>query len=457
MAIETLDSDLLVSFASNDPPLQLRATLVTYNLAKLNEIAGPRPHLKVSQMIVAADFEKYVHNEAAGRFNASAVGGMTIGNHIASQELSSMCKLNTCGFIATVDHASKMLIYPSDAEGWKFLEEPGVKFDTPLTFRLLQALESADVSPLAVEDNLRSPIISICQDLAKVDTERLFKKKDGQVDVKTVFLMFPPTRQTELEIYVDFFAALGTRVYTSAMPGAWAYFRKIPRGNLLVIHADVPIWRIPGLFSFLTTTTSKVFRVGQSNGGFERLCPYGTAVLIPDDLFVYHPDDALDIIQEYLVRHKRKNDGAEFDRIVARPGVKPWLEKLALQHWQEHGRKDSRWIKLYHAMCQLCPPDAEDPDDLPNPLPTSWLISSSPELLPSYEALWEKDEDQAMEHLVNWYAGWSIEYVNSFRKLYIARPNHSGGSSEHESLDPKGWGNRYQHVGAKHAKDCFPK
>ncbi|SMY21634.1 unnamed protein product [Zymoseptoria tritici ST99CH_1A5] len=469
---ETLTAELVVSCAGDEQPLQLQARLEMHDLARLGLIVGTKPRLEVDRMVVAADFEKLVFEQTSGIDEVIAFGGILLANEEIARELSDTCKNNASGFIAAVNgHTAKILIYPSDVEGWKFLDRPGMKFDGPFNFRIFKTLPSVETLLPSMEDK-RLPAIAIGEDLAKLPTDTLINK-NGTQEIRAVFLMLTPMHQAELEVYAAYFAALDVKVYHSGMAGAWAHFRRHHRGThgLLMIHTDIPLWQIPGLHNFLQYG-SRVFKVGGNvndvDPGFtcERLFPIGTAVFITDDLFAHYPEEATAIIQSFVKQHKDKPDGAEFNRIVTRPGVKLWLEKLA-EESQRRGRGDSRWVRLHECMCQLCPPEDEDPDDPPNPLPDSWLVSIAPELLPSFRGLWEKDPERATAFMVNWFAGWTVENAHNFRKFYIAyKPRNritktvtdtSGRLVEQELLDPKGWGDKYQHLAVRLAEDVFNK
>jgi chromo domain-containing protein 1 len=413
-------------------------------------------------MVLAADFEKLVFNKRDGIDEVIAVGGLSLGNRDAAQELSDLCKLNASGFVATIaGHSSQMLIYPSGAERWKFLDGPGWKYDAIFDFRIFRSLPAAEMQPHT--DDKRPSAVAVGEDLVQLDTDRMVNK-NGQLDVKTVFLMFPPTHQAELEVCIHYFSALSIKVYHSAKPGAWTYFRKTHGGSsksMLVVHPDVPIWQIPGLHNFLQMGP-RVFRVGTSSAAphlglsCDRLFGIGTAVYITDDVFAYHPEAATEVIQAFLHENTRKPEGGEFNRIVARPGIKSWLKTLSTQQSRERGQKDSRWVKLYDAVCQLCPADDEDTEDLfDESLSTSYLVSIAPELLPSFEGLWERNEEQATEFMVNWFAGWSVENADMFKKFYIAHEPRS--TTLELGVDPKGWASRYQHLAVRRPKDVWKK
>ena len=181
----------------------------------------------------------------------------------------------------------------------------------------------------------------------------------------------------------------------------------------------------------------------------------GTCTFITDDVFVHHPEKASDIIRQFIKddKERRQTAGAQSNKIAARPGIKDWLQALAMER-SERGRPDDRWLQLYHAICELCPPDYEDPYDPPNPAPQSLLVSFPPEELPSFLGLWEQDPEKATDVMVEWFAGWSVLNAKVFRKFVVCHEpqrgavvtDENGRSKYHIEADPRGWARKWQHL-----------
>ena len=192
-----------------------------------------------------------------------------------------------------------------------------------------------------------------------------------------------------------------------------------------------------------------------------RLFPQGEVTFITDNVLVNHPQQATEVIDGFLYSVRTKQLGVEINRIAARPGVKEWMFQLALKSVEECGRPDTRYMHLYEAVCKLCPPQDEDPLDPPNPLPTSSLISISPEELPSFEDMWAEDQERATDYMISWFAGWSISNAAKYRRFSVCyQPDDRSGPASSQvamdangkmakvekNADTRGWLKEYQHL-----------
>lgn len=232
----------------------------------------------------------------------------------------------------------------------------------------------------------------------------------------------------------------------------------------MLVHDDVHLWEIPELATFLHDTSARVFRVnpakewivetGQSSQTCVQLFPHGKVTFLTDDVLVRYPEKATHIINEFVKANKLKPKGGENDKIAARPGLKDWLYHLAIDQTGDPGRQDSRWMHLYESVCMLCPPEAEDPYNPPNPLPSSHLVSIQPEEMPSFIGAWERNEVQATDMMVEWFAGWSLENAHKFRRFQVCYETEdgeltvdaNGRSLLQTETDPRGWSKKYHHI-----------
>ena len=175
-------------------------------------------------------------------------------------------------------------------------------------------------------------------------------------------------------------------------------------------------------------------------------------IFLTDKIFVYYPEKATEILDQFMESRASKPVGGRFDRIVARPGVKDWIRKLANEKLTERGRPDTRWLPLYLRICKLCPPEDEEPYALPNPLPSASLVSIPAESLPSFRGLWERDEVAATNLMIEWFAGWSVMNAVKFRRFYVCYEPKGGegvpdGNGRFQVVsDPRGWSKRYNHI-----------
>lgn len=194
----------------------------------------------------------------------------------------------------------------------------------------------------------------------------------------------------------------------------------------------------------------------------QRLFPHGGITFITDDVFVYYPEKATEIIEKFLHEDKDKPPGGQLSKIGARPGVKDWMASLATKKFEEQGGEgnctDLRWIECYEALCRLCPVEDEDPDfpEHSVPLETSHLWSVWEESLPSFKGRWESgDEEGATDYMANHFAGEACAMAWKYRKFLFVfqRPgmekettNSQGFQVVEQEVDPKGWMKKYCHI-----------
>lgn len=467
----TLSIALNISFSGDQKPTQLQVKLELSELPIFGKLAGADPQLNVDRAVLASDFRSFIW-DGNFRDSESTMGGIAVSDVGLGQSLVNLCKQHTIGLIATqAGRKPTMLIYPPSDDVWKFLDTGMRLNDCALHFRLFSEMPGMEdislMTPLQTErpSQRPHPVVMTGEELLKLDSKRMnpVPVKGAPVG-RAVFIMFPPTHHVELEYYAKFFGAQKYRVYHAGKAGAWQYFRQLHDKKVVVVHPDVPLWQVPGIkeviwagTTFFSIGLNRLESIEDQSFSCERLFPFATAALITDDVFVYHPEKAAEILNGFNKFAKGKQEY----KIVTRPGVKEFLLRLAENSFTERGRKDDRWFIVYDLMCRICPPEDEDPYDPPNPRPDAGLVSLSPELMPNYNAMWEKDEVAATAFMVEWFAGWTMENVGKLRKLYVLHEPRGGfsnvldGSRWVPNEDPHGWAKKYQHIWFKKPQDVF--
>ncbi|PPJ56995.1 hypothetical protein CBER1_00594 [Cercospora berteroae] len=455
----TMNASFKLYHAGDERPLRARAKFEMIGDRSFIRMFVSDPIVRAGHAVLSGDVQAVLW-DSIRQSNEIAAGFLHLdvaeGDEMAG--LSEVCKLNDCGIVATVvGYSSTILIYPSDAEPWKFLDTPDMPLsNASLKFcafdgvpSLQKKLQSTD-APAPID---MQPLHSVLgRDLAHLDVENLFVKSP-----EAVFLMIPSTHSTISEVYRQIFTGMKCKVYHSETAGAWDYFRRKYRTGVLLVHTDVPLWQVPGLAEWSSQATA-VFTVGVDEAaailedrkpafGCTRILALGNAVFLSDDLLVYHPERATEIIQNFLDANSFKPEGAEANKILARPGLKQFLFKNFIDCEKPH----ERWLRLYGAVCDLCPPEMEDGEESPNPLPNANLISVDPELLPSFDGLWEKDEAAATDFMINWFAGWALLNTSRFRRFVVCYLPRAASSNEDpkevaNDIESRGWTEKYQHI-----------
>ncbi|CAK3854794.1 hypothetical protein AC579_10275 [Lecanosticta acicola] len=490
VACSTVRGAIMLSSAEDDDAVTISAKFEVPNEKTFKHLAGEDPVLRLDHLVVSGDFEKIMWNEELRAVEA-ATGGIAVEPSLTSQleTISEMCKVHAGGFLASVAGLeSKVLIYPSNNETWRFLEVDDVAFPPGclLHFRLFRNMSGISVtaSPsnaVSAREELHYAA-SVGEKLARLDREQLLfvKPRSDQKlppydPIRAVFLLMPPGHHTDLVVYCEYFKGLKLKVYHSSTAGAWAYFCKkyLPKGpqkvGIVVVHPEVPLWQVPDLHNIAAAGTS-LFSIGvdrtiaayeerEPEFGCHGLFPLGRVTFITDDVFVYEPEKARKIVQTFNADQRRRPPGAKDDvRIATRPGLKEWIAELMLKNANvrdRHDKQDARWVKLYAAICELCPVEAEDPWNPPRLLPSSSLVSASPEELPGFQGLWEKDETAATDFMVNWFAGWAVYHAHRYRKFEVCHVPRTERFADAKQMsrdavavaDPRGWTKKYQHIG----------
>ncbi|KAK5684709.1 hypothetical protein LTR17_027119 [Elasticomyces elasticus] len=425
-------------------------------------------YLMPDSMITAKDVQRYLADQVL-QSNRWPTGSIVPGevSRKDANDLVDCCKLHASALVSIQD-AFTLLVYPTRDDEWRFLDRQDAQVvNAPLRFQFLPPIRTGRMSTIV--DTLSGPLrapVAAAKSLLNIDAPKLLSEKPSS----NVFLAWPNDHEAELEVLIKCFQDLNCKVYHSGTPGAWHYFRKTHKSCLILVHPTTPLWEIPKLYEVLRNGSVRVFSVGMQrfthqsldapeSYGCERIFPLGTVTFITDDVFVNHPDSACKVIRRLLKNNsiKGKPVGAMNDKFATRPGVKDWLCQLAMEkatEAAEAGRPDDRWLQAYLSLCELCPPKDEDPFDLPNPLPHSYLVSFPPEELPSYSELWDRDPEQATDMMVEWFAGWSLCNAKQFRKFLICHESQKGGrmvtdesgqSNWQAEADPRGWSKKWQH------------
>ncbi|KAI7527830.1 hypothetical protein KC331_g16090 [Hortaea werneckii] len=440
-------------------------------LKKFEALLAPTPQgafLCADQLVTASDFRAFHIGTVPDQSWPSGTIMPLTDSQGAAATIVEFCRLHSAGLVAMNDEYT-LLIYPRNADEWSFLDSGSTGVArAPLRFRLLPPLPGFDRGESTQYSrnllSLQQSANTVRDSLLGLDEANLIPKGAD----RAVFICWPEQQRADMKLIAQYLQGLKCRVYSSNDLGAWEYFRhkysKAP--STVICHPDAPIWEMSKLYSLLINNGhAKFVAVSRrsTNGDTEHsqplfqshnIFPHGKVIFITDDVFCYNPNKAAEIIEQFVRDNAAKPVGGQHDRIAARPGIKSWLAKLALERTSDRGRQDLRWMNLYHKICTLCPLEDEDPDDFGRLLPSSNLISIPPDELPSFQGLWEKDEGAATELMVNWFAGFAFAESKHFRRFFVCHEPRSGEMAvdENEKVvnkvpkDSKNWSAKYSHI-----------
>lgn len=320
----------------------------------------------------------------------------------------------------------------------------------------------------SIETSLRAEIRTDVE-LAKKSLDSIDRNKLLVIDtglIRDVCIHMPSSRAGEMRLLYEFFKKFNCKVFRSHSREQWELFRDAHKKTttLLILHPDESfIETLPGLHSFIVDhgSNARVFSIGvqrlmcldearEPAYEAQRLFPHGGMTFISDDVFVYYPEKATEIIDKFLKATAPKPPGAELSKIGARPGIRKWLLDIDRKKYEEQiavGEfTDHRWLKLFDAIDRLCPPEDEDPWNRAHhvPLEKSHLWSDPEDWLPNFQGRWERgDEEGATDFMMQHFAGEASMQASRYRRfLFVyARPN------EDTRKKAEAWMAKYCHVG----------
>lgn len=331
--------------------------------------------------------------------------------------------------------------------------------------------EHAGISPREIEEDL----VLARDTLPKLESSKFLTKSETKI--KNVYILMPPERAAERELLIKYFKDFECDVvYSSGTPAHWNLFRGL-NPSLVVVHPDETFCgTLPGFASYLSRLRGWVFSIGvhrefdeagqlRATYKARRVFPHAGITFISDDVFAYYPEKAIEVIEEIQAKAKSAPPGAIRSKLGARPGIRDWLSRLAVQKMEEGGEDyaDERYVKCWDAVCDLCPLEDYDPFEMEQgrmvPQDDSLLWSAAEQDLPSFHGLWETDEASATDMMANLFAGTAVEKMADFQRyaFIYQRPDQVGVGEDvpasqlapHvaiEQADPKGWMKKYNHI-----------
>jgi hypothetical protein len=447
----------------------------------LNNAIGPEPQLFMEQTVDESLLRTEVAKnlKTGARFSTGDIMCKDPRRDYAKTLADELRQISKCGVIKSPTYT--LIVHPIGTGEWAFLTQGGdsKSSQAPLRFILLPALPSklsTSKKEVASENATDTP----SEDwLTSVDVERMLRVSDVKTEDK-VFIMMPPEKADEMlrmaKVFQDRFkqsdySGREAKVWTSQDKGKWDFLAEnsqrggVHGGGLLIVDWTIKLWEVPRLGEILHWSSIRVFSVGvnphlaeyeQREQAFrcQRLFSMGDVVYVTDQVFIKTPEKVLRIIDEVNRSNKLKPPGASRHKIAARPGVLTWLMEFVTEH--PEGAEDPRWLKLLHAVWDLCPDDKQDMFYPGNPSEEADMVSEPAELMPTHQALLKTDEAKATDWMVNWFAGWALEHAEDFRRFTICHEEPGTGNWElddnHNKVlvgaqaDPRGWAKEHGYV-----------
>ena len=316
--------------------------------------------------------------------------------------------------------------------------------------------------------------------LPNFDFEPLLELK-GNENIRNVFIQVAKGRLAEMTLIKQRLSEIiNCEVLMSSKEGDWNSLKRCDTALVIIHPSENFRGTLPGLQQLLTQGSGvKVWSVGVQHSlcimedrdpayEAQRLFPSGGMTFITDDVFIYYPEKAAQIIQKVCNAAKQKLEDGEYSLIGARPGIKDWMQELVIKKWVEDDRpdeqKDRSWLICHDILDQLCLIDDEDTHLLSEwsvPFERAWLWSTDAVNMPGLQGKWENgDEEGTTDYIVEHFAGEARISAPTLRRWIVVhqRPVQATMGQDWKSVDvivghedPRGWTKKYSHIGVMSA------
>ncbi|KAF2755099.1 hypothetical protein EJ05DRAFT_513414 [Pseudovirgaria hyperparasitica] len=424
------------------------ATLTGLNAAtrdRLHDVAGHDLMFSVDNLCLKVDFHSLVY-EGDGTILAQGLLSPFSDSITAYHTFRQF--LDTRGLFALVLHREfTLVLHPSTTKPILHLQilMPILGVTRPI----IPKMHEVDCNSTPDETSLQM----LFRQRYGVTNDYLFQGPgvdDGQLD-KNVFLMFDEqSHRSDLNLWKTFLLDSHVSVFDCSVRGSWDYFvgsTKIKKG-VIILHSEIlslhkikDLWKIlySNKYNFFSARPIQTWKIPVTRDSspervISRLFPTGTLILITDDVFVQSAKEAFTMMECLDREHIRRGKKT---RVAGRPGLVDWLTDNLLSSEDKYQTLREKTI-VYLDKC------AHDVF-IDEPAFPSRLISLPRDEMPQYHQTWERDEAEATDHLVNWFAGTCELHADSFRRFIVVHPDPPSTT----------WANKYQHLNLMKPERCI--
>ncbi|KAL4889947.1 hypothetical protein BDV59DRAFT_100581 [Aspergillus ambiguus] len=230
--------------------------------------------------------------------------------------------------------------------------------------------------------------------------------------------------EEEYELLHRFLKLNNAAIYSNRIEEDWERFLHVQNGVIL-LHESLMDQFCEPWFREIPRGQSWTFSLSKVvvDAPFQRLFPYGGAILITEDFIFYRPEGTLVFLTYFFYEYYQVKFPGSW-KIMFRPGVLNWLKTLA-----EKDDKREIWIAIYCAILRLHNSVCDELPDtiIDDPLSESAVIC--PRQIPLYDS---KSEDEApgirqgqaqeaknADILVEFFAGWALLNCHRFRRFVV--------------------------------------
>lgn len=381
-----------------------------------------------------------------------------------------------------------VLIFPTHCRRWSLaardISGASTTSSFALTFRAFRPLEGVNPSTLAPilpprdpwdRKSAQPPLPMDTKNYLGPSYDELMPHLSKETGEDHIFLAFPPGHENEASL-ISIWLRRSTpkcQIYTSMLPGQWAFFEKQGQG-VVIIHEDaIPaIRRFPRFFKILskrsTAYTFWVFnRAIQPLSAFPstmsapcsmgdiRLSPvfkHGLVVLLTPSFIISQPQQAYNVVKWFWQNFHHELDTPQIGRLFVCHSIGRWLlelteEKTALRRRisakpASSGELDRKALTIKAMTAR------EKTNRILRKLADATTNPMGGPLIYAPKCINGNDE----QSLINWFGHWSVAHMDQFRKFVVvgssdscseerlrrqvAFPDYSGATTGHLNVTP---------------------
>ncbi|KAK0127922.1 hypothetical protein ONS96_007421 [Cadophora gregata f. sp. sojae] len=378
-------------------------------------------------------------------------------DHVAEELI-----LRLGGLLTTCEHFA-ILLYPSKREEWSFLEQ-----SSSVEARLCYLIFKHDIQPgsqdlpakLEFGQPYRTLLADKIQGIRLKSLLPLIPKGIGKSPFK-FFLMFPSSEKQMVQYFSAWILASNaeSQIYDSLSEGSWDFFIKSTDGyGVVLIHESITpsLYQLPFLSRLLKHGYIAIWHVSDSTSlyplypsallepdphvgrlRFTRLFPHGCAFLLTPSFIIAEPEYSYHILNWFLntkfvtsiggtwklvcchnfrgylldLANSKAKENQDFER---EHKDKPAKDAMLSQKRLDFRHCDTRF-KLYKALMIWQSKHTRDDSDSDSDRndDNEYALVQAPKSI-------DQDDD---EGLINWFAGWAMLRLDTFRKFPVIGTN----------------------------------
>ncbi|RWQ91849.1 hypothetical protein C8Q69DRAFT_408795 [Paecilomyces variotii] len=255
----------------------------------------------------------------------------------------------------------------------------------------------------------------------------------SKTPAQVFYVWYPDSAEAEYQVLVEFLKRHKVVIYSNRLPEDWERFARTVSHGVVMFYGDfLSFYDLPYFLdltrkeiNFWSVSLAAPLPYADGTAHLQRLFPHGGVILLTEDLFLYDQDCVVVILAWFEEFVRRRSPGSW--KIMFRPDILNWLLK-----------KTDDWLDMYVLILKMLPRryhyhhDPQNPPHLEGAREEDGTHNPviSFRSIPSYGHRQEDEHDaipkglrqdqRDTDHLVEFFAGWSIINSHRFRRFIVA-------------------------------------